>query len=77
MQADSEYSQYFLPWSTTNYAGNKTRYLNSMKKAKTLTDTDLVTLSIMQKLLGIPDRKLNNLRNLLKSRHIQRYYRSL
>ena len=72
-QAESQYAEQFFNWNI-KYNHNKTLLLNSLKKARKLTNNELISLDILKILLDIPKNKQIHLAKMRVVRKINKIW---
>ena len=72
-QAESQYAEQFFNWNI-KYNHNKTLLLNSLKKARKLTNNELISLDILKILLDIPKNKQIHLAKMRAVRKINKIW---
>ena len=72
-QANSQYSEEFFNWNI-KHNHNKTLLLNSLKKARKLTNNELISLDILKILLDIPKNKQIHLAKMREVRKINKIW---
>ena len=72
-QEESKYAESFFNWNV-KYSHNKTLLLNSLKKARKLTNNELISLDILKILLDIPKNKQLHLAKMRAVRKINKIW---